>query len=962
MTSVVFKAVAEDLTRFNEGQREAILTAEGPLLILAGPGTGKTSVLIAKIAHLVNSGTPPEKILAVTFSRKATLEIEDRLSAYSEGNAGQSLSLVHVSTLHAFCADLVQRHGFRLGLQQKVRMMTEAETHLFFRQMATRLPLQSFMKTSNFEPIIGDLLDFFQKAKDEGLWPEDIIRFAGKLPSSNEDEEQIKSEWLALGDLYNAYQGFCFEKGFIDFGDSVLCALRILRDFAIVREEVRSSFSAILVDEFQDTNWTQIQLLRLMTGPETHITVVGDDDQSIYRFRGASYSAFNFFKEGFPHLKTVELNQTYRLSPEILSAATRLIQANGEHRFLANKKITPIKKNKGAVKIIKAASFEDEATAVAEEIQKLLESGQPATSIGVLVRAHGHADLLLNEGKMRGLPLEAAASSMLFDHEIIRDVIAFFKVLLHPEDSISFLRLLDSVFLRLSADDIFCLCRKTNAKMPILDLLTQIQDLPVSESAKITLKKFFEFYKSLFAIAFRKSSSEILLKLYEESEAIQFLLKNDAKTLKILTRFHFQLSQWEKVQPDRELRSLFPLLESFARQELTIDDESSAEISADQVPILTVHASKGLEFENVFILSLVGRRFPQNFRQPVWKFPNGLEREPSGTKELHTEEERRLLYVAMTRAKDSLTMTTVEKKGTKPSSFLTDDLKSIFSEFKLIERPPPTSERLLASPRAPFSRIQKANEDSASAKSDKPLSLSFTQLDKYETCPLMFRFAYDLQIPTLPSSSILVGSAVHGALEKFFKGLKAGNAPVREDLIRFFEEEFSAREKESPVLTKFDRELGKEKLGAYFDFHQGKFPIPFALEQPFRLQIGPHKLNGKIDRIDKIDDEMIIIDYKTGKSKSAQNLKDQKFADESLQLSIYALAAKELYESKVRSLTLYYVYDNERLDSVRNDKSLEETKTRILNIATQIQNRNFEAKSGFHCQWCEFRPICPSRV
>ncbi|MBN8555099.1 MAG: ATP-dependent helicase [Deltaproteobacteria bacterium] len=943
--------MAEDLSRFNPSQREAILSSSGALLILAGPGTGKTSVLIAKISQLIQSGIKPEKILAITFSRKATLEIEDRLS-HTSGSSN-----VNVSTLHAFCADLVQRHGFRLGLKQKVRMMTEAESHLFFRQMSGQLPLQPFMKTSNFEPIIDDLLEFFQKAKDEGLWPEDIIRFASDMPNSTSDEEQIKSEWMALGDLYNAYQGFCFEKGFIDFGDSVLCALRILQDFAIVREEVQKSYDALLIDEFQDTNWTQIQLLKMIASPTAHIAAVGDDDQSIYRFRGASYSAFQFFKDLFPNLKTVELDQTYRLSPEILDAASELIRANGDHRFRADKKLKSTKKSQGAVKLIKASSFEDEAIAVADEIQKLLDSGTKPNSIGVLVRAHSHADFLLAEAKKRNLPLEAKASLMLFDQEIVRDVMAFFKILMRPDDSISFLRLLDSVFLRFSADDIYKICRSTSGKTPVIEILEKSNDLEISDSAKNSLKEFFELYKSLHGLSFRKSASEILLQIYQQSKAIAFLLENDTQTLKILGRFHSQLAEWEKIQPEKELQHLFPLLESFARRELTLDEEGSTDVAEDRIPVLTVHASKGLEFENVFILSLVGRRFPQNFRQATWKFPENLEREPSGTKEMHNEEERRLFYVAMTRAKNSLTLTTIEKKGTRPSSFITEDLKNLLPRFDVIERPSSATETFLTPQRDIFSRIKKPEMKVASPV--QSLKLSFTQLDKYETCPLQYRFTYDIKIPVPSSPSLLVGAAVHSALEKFFLGIKNGNEPIKENLITYFDNEFLNLQKDNAGLSAFDHNLGREKLGAYFDLHEEKFPIPFAVEQPFRLQIGEHLVTGKIDRADQTKDGIVIIDYKTGKSKSNENAKDRKFADESLQLSIYALAAKEVLGWNLKELVLYYIYDNQSLSSTRTDKDLEVTKERILKIASQIQAQNFDAKPGFHCQWCEFRSLCP---
>lgn len=951
----------EFLKNLSPNQRRAVESKAQNLLVLAGPGTGKTRVLISRVLHLLENGCAPERILALTFSKKATHEMEERLLL----NRPEMLSRVEISTLHAFCVNLVQQQGFRLGLQRKLELLSEAQTRLLFRGRASQLPFQHFVQSSSIDAVIDDLLSFFQDCKDEGLWPENLMSYAESLPDQSEDDRLIKQEWVALGDIYNAFQTYCFAEGRLDFGDAVLGALRLLDDHPIVARGLQDQYDHILIDEFQDTNWTQIQFLRKICGPKTNIFIVGDDDQSIYRFRGASYAAFQFFEELFPNTESIELTETYRLPKAVASIATALIKVNGDHRFRPDKSIQSMKSESDPVTWVVAESYDDEAVWIRKKIEELIQKGVSASEIGILVRSHNHADKIYDQLVEAEIPVESSKNSSFHNTPILQDALSFFQLLNNPEDNVSLLRLLDSPFLRLKSEDIFAFCESAKfGRLSYYNNLDLTESVKVSEEAKNQLMFLKEFLKSHLALGARETASHLLLNWIEQTQVVPFLMKeNRKKDLFELTQFLRNLQDWERTQRKASLFNVINLLEVMEKESFSPSDEEIKSPDENRVRILTVHASKGLEFDYVFVSSLVGRRFPQSYRSSTWILPDEARKERAPNKQSHIEEERRLLYVAITRAKKRLFLTSIEKKGTKPSLFVTEDIEKNVSP-QLIEKIKVEAQTpaalLMNMSRAAFSRESEGQKTSLFSKKDGSLSLSFSQLDKFEKCPLAYWFAFELKIPSPPNASLLIGSAIHEALEVFYQKVKIDRVPSEEDLLKIFENIFERIQSESGSLGAHDLELGKTKLSDFYHAQNGIFEPPLALEKEFIFSVGEHSIKGKIDRVDEEENGVRIIDYKTGKSKSPSNAADQKFAEESLQFSIYAIAAKECFDWNLKSLNFYYVYDNQVLSTTRNEEQLQKTKEKILDYASQIQSGSFEAKPGFICRWCEFQKICPS--
>lgn len=946
------------LEGFNEAQRDAIQTSKGHLLILAGPGTGKTRVLVTKVFKLIEEGLAPERILAITFSKRATHETIERLEKIQPGVTER----LEVSTLHSWCIQLVEKHGFRLGFNKKPRLMSEAEAQVYFRKVSQKLNLHLLLKTSYIEPVLEELMNFFADAKDEGLWPEDIIRFANQMDESDEASMARKREWLALGDIYNAYQSHSFSDGLMDFGDAVLCALRILKDFPQVSEEVQSKYASILVDEFQDTNWSQIQLLRLIASKDAHIAVVGDDDQSIYKFRGASYSAFTFFKEVFDPVKIIDLNSTYRLPPSVVEVSSALISANGDRRFKPDKKITSLKDHEGPVQFIRAQSFEQEADWISKQIRQLIEQGSPAREIGVLVRGHSHGTPIYEALQAQGVPVSTSSNRSLIKEPLIQDLLAYLKLLVDPNDSLALFRLFSSPIINLDPQQIYTFCRwRSKLEGPFIDQLKELKDSRLSESAQKALCQFHLAFEQIFATTAHQSISQILSKIYETSDLISKFINSNPQQLRILGKFHSQISEWEKSLDEPNLRTSLPLLEALIDLQVPVDPDHSSDENA--VSILTMHASKGLEFDYVFIPCLVGRRMPANFRQSLWMVPDPMRKESAPTKQTHLDEERRLLYVAMTRAKKRLFLSAVERKGVKVSTFITEDLKDVFEKCEVwheLDLPPlpehlPT---LVTKSKSAF----KILDIPELTKEKKPLSLSYTQLEKYETCPLSYQFKYDFQIPVETPAHMTIGSCVHEALEKLFVDIKQERPPTRENLMKYFDESIRLQKQIYPKMGDQQIQHARTKLGEYYDSYSGKFPYPHAVEENFVLQLGPHKVRGKIDRIDRLNDGYRIIDYKTGKAKSeAADPKKAQEARKSLQFSIYALAARDALKLDVKEMVFEYVYHNQSLSTSRTDEELADARKQILELAQNIQDRKFDPKPGNYCQWCEYAAICPAK-
>ena len=438
----------------NEEQLEAIKHKTGPLLIIAGAGTGKTTVVTERIKYLIlGKLAKPNEILALTFTEKAAREMENRVDVAMPYGYTQ----MWISTFHSFCDRILRAEALQIGLDPRYKLMSEAATTQLIRNNLFKFDLDYFRPLGNPNKFIGGMLQHFSRLQDEDISPSDYLAWLKKQKSKMDKEEWKKYNELARA--YRTYDELKIKEGVMDFGDLITKTLKLFRDRPNVLKQYQNQFKYILVDEFQDTNYAQNELAILLSGKAKNITVCGDDDQSVYRFRGAAVSNIIFFRKTFPKTKIVVLTKNYRSTQEILDRAYDLIQENNPDRLEVvakiNKKLISTKsKNGEEIRFIHADRVENEADMVAKKIKELTEAGYDYKDFAILVRANNHAEPFMRALSRHGLPSQFLGPGRLFRQPEIIDLIAYLKILYNFEDSVALYRILSIDYFDISPRDL----------------------------------------------------------------------------------------------------------------------------------------------------------------------------------------------------------------------------------------------------------------------------------------------------------------------------------------------------------------------------------------------------------------------------------------------------------------------------------------------------------------------------
>ncbi|MBI2780417.1 MAG: ATP-dependent helicase [Chloroflexi bacterium] len=1017
------------LDGLNVEQRRAVTHGDGPLLVVAGAGTGKTQVITRRIAWLIATRRArPSEILALTFTDKAAEGMQlrvDQLVPYGYADTA-------ISTFHAFGDRLIREFAFELGLAPDVRVLSRPEVVVFLRERLFDLDLLEYRPLGDPTRFLGALASLFARCRDEDVSPEAYGAHAQHLATraaelvaaaSGADAGEVDRDAAAaaaelarrqgeLAGAYGRYTTMLREHGAIDFGDQVALALQLLRDSAAARESLQARYRYILVDEFQDTNRAQSELVALLAERHRNVTAVGDDDQSIYRFRGAAISNILEFRERYRGARTVVLRRNYRSLAPILDGAHRLIRFNDPDRLEVkvgiSKRLVPERVNRAAPPIRHHGftTAGEEADWIAAEIRRRVDAGGRPRDHAVLVRANADADAVLRSLNTLALPWRFSGTSGLYARPEVRLLLALLRAVADTASSVDVYAIAASDRYAIPAGDLADVAGSARRRhRSLFEVLEELEDEPgllrISPRGRSALAKLTADLRRYRDLAQRRPAGEVLYAFLRDTGWLAELagattVAAEEQLANIGRFFDIIRTQSALLADDRAVflaRHLATLIEAG-------DDPPTADPDpdVDAVHVMTVHKAKGLEFPVVFLPGVVADRFPARSRREALALPIELVDEVLPKGDGHLQEERRLFYVAMTRARDELILSHAGEsaggRARRVSPFVVEALDLPTAGFSEDALPSSTHAA------GPLARIAAAEPPGDTPEADRlpiegPLTLSHSAIDDYLTCPLRYKYAQVVRVPTTPHHSMIYGAALHQAVQEFHRSQSRGKPLTEVELLAVFDaawsnEGFVSREHETARL-----EAGRASLRRFRESQlQPGAVVPAWVEREFAFALGGDRVRGRFDRVDIVPvaapsaeitgaeapqgvpsvlradvieptlellgpEDVTITDYKSSDVRDPAVAKQR--ARDSLQLQIYAMAYEAMSGRLPDAVQLHFLDSGLVGRAEVEPARLEKARAKIATAAAGIRARDYTPKpSVLACTYCPFRDICPS--
>lgn len=1014
------------LADLNDEQYAAVTHGEGPLLVVAGAGTGKTQVITRRVAWLIaQQRAAPEEILALTFTDRAAEVMQgrvDRLVPYG-------YATTPIKTFHAWGDELLRENAHRLGISGELRVLGRAEVVLLLREHLFELGLSRFAPLGDPTRFLGDVAGYISRAKEEGVGADQIDAFATDLCARAEtlrsetvDEEKVRQQVSAHADAlqrlgeehgelaaaYRAYRTILARNGLLDFGDQVLLAYELLRDDPLVAARVRERHRWLLVDEYQDTNRLQGALVDLIAQGSRNLTAVGDDDQSIYRFRGAAIENILGFVDRYPDASKVVLTRNYRSTTLILSAARRLIRFNDPERLETKLGISKELRAEvegsapNPVAFRRFRTTADEADWIASEIRSSVASGRLPRDHAVLVRANVDTAEISRSLNMAGIPWRASGAAGLYDRPEVRLLLAGLRHAADPDASAPLFLIAADPRFKVPAGTLAAAVGKSRRDhRPLREALQAVG--AINPDTVRLLSRLSDLVKE----SVERTSGEVLYRWLRESGLLAELTREatpeaDEQIRNIGRLFDVVRSRSRLLELDRA-PFLVRYLEELGEAG---DDPSAADVDPDldAVALLTVHQAKGLEFPVVFVANMVETRFPARGRPPrlalaaelggsdeiVPRDPRAPET-PTALDEEALREERRLAYVALTRAREQLYLTASERAtgGVRPrkvSRFISEALDLARTQ---LEETTFTGERSSAvaalEVTEPAAAVLPARAPGAAEQT--PLRLSYTAIEAYLACPLRYHYQQRLRIPLPPHHAAIYGSALHAAVAEFHRGQMAGAVPEREALVEALNRSWQSAGFISRTHEEARYAAALKVLERFSEEERASGSIPAYVEKDFSFEIRGHKIRGRWDRVDvtplasgertreipviemsdetlrptlPLSDEWVVIsDYKSGGKDDEEGNATR--ARDALQLQIYALAWRAATGRLPDEVSLRFLDSGKTATVPVDPKRIAKARDRIVEAAEGIQSGSMEAKPDrMNCTYCAYRELCPS--
>jgi DNA helicase-2/ATP-dependent DNA helicase PcrA len=1017
---------ADEYKKLNNEQRLAVNTIEGPVMVIAGPGTGKTQILAARIGKiLLETDALPENILCLTYTDAGTIAMRRRLQQFIGADAYK----VNIYTFHAFCHDVIQ-DNLNLFEKNSLDAISELESIELFKQLIDAFPknhpLKRYRGDVYFE--INNLRNLFSSMKREGWTPEfingRIDAYILDLPNRDEyiakravkefkkgdirtdkiEEEKEKMEKLrAAVQEFDNFQKLMRKRNRYDFDDMINWVIAMFEENKNILANYQEKFQYLLVDEYQDTSGTQNKLVTLLINywDKPNVFVVGDDDQSIYRFQGANVeNMLDFANRYTKDLLTVVLTSNYRSTQPILDVSKTLINRN-EERLV--KQIDGLSKELTAAnKLINRLthkpvlheyhSAKDEMADITNRVAALIEQKTEPGRIAIIYKENKYGEELAAYFRLKNIPFYSRRSIDVLVHPFTNKIVQLLRYLNAEHDTPyggdeMLFEILHFDFYNIPPIEIAKLTVETNT-LKYKDEQTSIRRLLSDKANKPAkdlfdngihqgLKHFSVMIENLIAEVSNITLQELFEHIIQNAGVLNYIMKSADKIalLQLLTALFDFIKDETSRNPLLKLKELISIFDLMQKEGIALPMNKVAG-NDKGVNLLTTHGSKGLEFEYVFVAG-ANASFWEKKRKPGggYKFPDTMfVSQPTPAED---EELRRLFYVALTRAEKHLYISYAkfrnDGKELEPSMFIAEILEEHelpVEKIVLTEEQQMEFELLHFTPQAP--EIEQAEADFITGLLDK-FVMNVTALNAYLDCPLGFYYKNLIRIPSGKSESLEFGSAVHHALEKLFRKMQESGKdafPSKEEMIADFNW-YMRKHRENFIKEAFDRrmEYGDEVLRNYYDKYINSWNKVVAVERNIRgIVVNGVPVKGKLDKLEFNGKEVNVVDYKTGnidnalpKMKSPSD-KDPMGGDYWRQAVFYKILVDnyEQKDWKVISTEFDFIepdkkgeYRKEKI--VINPQDIETVKQQLTEVWHKIQARDFYTGCGKEeCHWCNF--------
>lgn len=1020
------KKFAEEYQKLNEHQRRAVDTVEGPVMVIAGPGTGKTQILAARIGKiLMDTDALPENILCLTYTDAGAIAMRRRLQQFIGADAYK----VNIHTFHAFCNEVIQ-DNLSLFEKNSLEAISELESIELFKTLIDNFPknhpLKRYRGDVYFE--INNLRNLFSNMKREGWTPEFINRqietYLADLPNRDEFVYKRKYKQYNAGDLkadriaeeqermaklqaavaeFQNFQQMMRQRNRYDFDDMINWVIQVFEEHPDVLSNYQEKFQYILVDEFQDTSGTQNRLVQLLINywDVPNIFVVGDDDQSIYRFQGANVeNMLNFANHYSNHLEKVVLTSNYRSTQPILDVSKTIIDRNTERLIRQlpglSKELTAENENRKTLnnppRLMAYSNITEEMAGITVSVAGLLEQGVAPGKIAVIYKENKYGQELAAYFRQRDIPVYSKRSINLLEHPFIKKSVQLLRYLNAEHDTPyggdeMLFEILHFDFYSIPPIEIAKITVEVN-QLRYSNQPTSLRRMLADKSGDAPktlfdkglhegLKNISTILEQLISDVSNVTLPQLFENIVQQAGVLNYIMKSDDKIslMQLLTAFFNFIKEEAGRNPSLTLAGLVNIIDLMEKENLALPMTQVAG-SEKGVNLLTAHGSKGLEFEYVFFAGVNAGSWEKK-RKPTggYKLPDTMF--ASQPKPTEDEELRRLFYVALTRAEVHLIISYAthnnDGKEIEPSMFIAEICERHQLEQETIEIPEETMMQFqLLQFIAQAPEIEQIEADFIDPLLEKFI-MNVTALNAYLDCPLGFYYKNLIRIPSGKSENLEFGSAIHHALEQFFKKMQDGGNetfPSKDAMVADFNW-YLDKHRENFTKEAFDRrkEYGDEVLRNYYDKYISSWNKVVAIERNIRgVVVNEVPLKGKLDKLEFNGKEVNVVDYKTGNVDNAISKmkgpddKNPLGGDYWRQAVFYKLLVDNYPQKDWRVISTEFDFiEPDKKGTYRKEKivitpaDLETVKQQLTTVWQKIQARDFYTGCGKEdCNWCNF--------